>query len=728
MIAGRGSNAIGPELAALEAAIDDAAEGRGRLIVVEGVAGVGKSRFLEGAAIAATARGLRVTGSRAGSRPSANVLMPTASPLALLVDDAHRLESDELELLLQLAEGIRTRPLLLVVALDLPLPAKIEEALNLQASSGCAMRIVLRPLSPRAARQLIRAALPNASRAFCYECFTLTAGNPLLLREILRAVLAAGLPPRVGTPARVLWPLPPPAVRAFVMRQLQQLGPASATLARTIANAESELSLPRAGTLAGLESDKAALAAERLLEAGLLVPGEPLRLAIPAVQCCLRTTAPARVTGDAGPRSRRAGEPPGLVTWLARSARRAAGDPEALLAKVWRPLARGHPAEQVAADLAQVPRPDDPLGEAPDVELAERIAAGRIAMLAVLDDFSSAQEVYNSAVGNSPVADNCELELAQALSLLRQGRIGAVVAAGHSLLRRGDLPPSTSALAAILAAHARRERDELELSAALLVEAAAWAEEGTLERCFLIDAQAWLSLYRGDIPMAARLAAGACELAGEHQIENPMLVAWRPLAALCHAASGARRKAALLAEETLALAERFGTASAVGFALRVQARTGPPSGALESLERACVLLADSGTQLERAHALVDHGRALHAAGHHLHARKELRTGLDLAVQLGARRLARRARAGLLTAGGRPRRLRLSGPDSLTPAEQRVVELARRGLSNREIARELVVTRKTVEWHLSKAYSKLGITSRRDLEDLSVGLAGSGRVR
>ena len=51
---------------------------------------------------------------------------------------------------------------------------------------------------------------------------------------------------------------------------------------------------------------------------------------------------------------------------------------------------------------------------------------------------------------------------------------------------------------------------------------------------------------------------------------------------------------------------------------------------------------------------------------------------------------------------------------LTRSELRVVDMAARGLSNREIAGELFVTVKAVEWHLSNAYRKLGISSRRDL--------------
>jgi DNA-binding CsgD family transcriptional regulator len=57
---------------------------------------------------------------------------------------------------------------------------------------------------------------------------------------------------------------------------------------------------------------------------------------------------------------------------------------------------------------------------------------------------------------------------------------------------------------------------------------------------------------------------------------------------------------------------------------------------------------------------------------------------------------------------------LSGPDSLTASERRVVDLAAEGLTNVEIAQALFVTRKTVEKHLGSAYSKLDITSRAQL--------------
>jgi DNA-binding CsgD family transcriptional regulator len=69
---------------------------------------------------------------------------------------------------------------------------------------------------------------------------------------------------------------------------------------------------------------------------------------------------------------------------------------------------------------------------------------------------------------------------------------------------------------------------------------------------------------------------------------------------------------------------------------------------------------------------------------------------------------------LLATGARPRRIALSGVESLTPSERRVAEMAAEGGTNREIAQALFVTPKTVEVHLSSAYRKLSIRSRSQL--------------
>jgi DNA-binding CsgD family transcriptional regulator len=132
------------------------------------------------------------------------------------------------------------------------------------------------------------------------------------------------------------------------------------------------------------------------------------------------------------------------------------------------------------------------------------------------------------------------------------------------------------------------------------------------------------------------------------------------------------------------------------------------------LEEAASLLADSPRRLERAHALVELGAAMRRAGRRADARAPLREAFELARRLGAARIARRANEELGASGETVRRYAPIGIESLTPSERRVADLAASGMTNRQIAQSLFVTIKPVEAHLSSAYDKLDIRSRREL--------------
>jgi DNA-binding NarL/FixJ family response regulator len=119
--------------------------------------------------------------------------------------------------------------------------------------------------------------------------------------------------------------------------------------------------------------------------------------------------------------------------------------------------------------------------------------------------------------------------------------------------------------------------------------------------------------------------------------------------------------------------------------------------------------------LEHARVLTDLGEALHREGRRVEAREPLRQAFKLARQCGAARVAKRANAELQATGLSVRRYTPIGVESLTPSERRVADLAASGMTNRQIAQSLFVTVKTVEAHLSAAYGKLDISSRRELE-------------
>lgn len=173
---------------------------------------------------------------------------------------------------------------------------------------------------------------------------------------------------------------------------------------------------------------------------------------------------------------------------------------------------------------------------------------------------------------------------------------------------------------------------------------------------------------------------------------------------------GARR----LAASELADVRVFGTPRALGIASRVAGLAEGGERGLDLLRESVRSLSESSAMLELAHSLTELGAALRRTGERRAAGEPLAAGLELAVRCGARRLAARAREELRATGARPRRAWRTGVEALTPSELRVVRLATEGATNREIAHQLFVTPKTVEGHLSRAYTKLGIKGREEL--------------
>ncbi|MBV8944140.1 MAG: AAA family ATPase [Solirubrobacterales bacterium] len=177
---------------------------------------------------------------------------------------------------------------------------------------------------------------------------------------------------------------------------------------------------------------------------------------------------------------------------------------------------------------------------------------------------------------------------------------------------------------------------------------------------------------------------------------------------------GDRESAVSTARDELADVRVFGAPRALGIASRATGLAEGGGRGLELLHESVASLRESPALLELAHSLTELGAALRRAGQRNAAGEPLGEGLELAVRCGARRLAARAREELRATGARPRRAWRTGVEALTPSELRVVRLAIDGATNREIAHQLYVTLKTVEGHLSRAYTKLGIKGRAEL--------------
>jgi DNA-binding CsgD family transcriptional regulator len=225
---------------------------------------------------------------------------------------------------------------------------------------------------------------------------------------------------------------------------------------------------------------------------------------------------------------------------------------------------------------------------------------------------------------------------------------------------------------------------------------------------FLRHSRVLVHLARGNREEAL---AAARELAtAAAHVGNPAWLPWRTLLGSCF---GPGEEARALAEEELELARRWGTASVVGRGLAALGSLEGEAG-IPRLIEATELLAGAPARLEEARGLLALGRALRLARRPTDAREPLRRALELAESCGAGPLVDDVRGELYAAGARPRTSAQSGPASLTPSERRVAVMAAEGRTNREIAQALYVTPKTVEVHLSNAYRKLGVSSRRHL--------------
>ncbi len=369
-----------------------------------------------------------------------------------------------------------------------------------------------------------------------------------------------------------------------------------------------------------------------------------------------------------------------------------------------------------------------------------RDLAGRaLARGALLDDETADGLTYYLAAAALAFAEDlqtAEAALTAAVEEARgRGSVLGFATASHvramAILMRGRLPDAASDARNALGAEPEGWR--LGLGGARLVLALTSLEAGDVGeaerhlddaevvtgdsqplRVSLLMARGHVRMARGDAENAFKdfmMCGAMAERAG---VFNPVLAPWRSSAARALAATGDLTEAARLADIELKLAQSFGAPAPIGRALRVGAAVRDANRELEMLEAAVNVLEGSQAALERGRAFVDFGAALRRSGKLVDARPHLRAGIELAQACGAEVLAKRALRETKAAGARPRRTALSGPDSLTPRERDVAALAADGLSNKEIGDTLVVTVKTVEFHLKHAYQKLEVKSRVDL--------------
>jgi DNA-binding NarL/FixJ family response regulator len=117
-------------------------------------------------------------------------------------------------------------------------------------------------------------------------------------------------------------------------------------------------------------------------------------------------------------------------------------------------------------------------------------------------------------------------------------------------------------------------------------------------------------------------------------------------------------------------------------------------------------------QLARAHLL--YGEWLRRENRRTDAREQLQAAHQMLASMGADGFAERAARELLATGERVRKRTTDAPSQLTARETQIARLAGNGLSNPDIAAQLFMSRRTVEYHLHKIFTKLAISTRNQL--------------
>ncbi len=211
-----------------------------------------------------------------------------------------------------------------------------------------------------------------------------------------------------------------------------------------------------------------------------------------------------------------------------------------------------------------------------------------------------------------------------------------------------------------------------------------------------------------DNALAAAQDAVACPT-------NSAAAAWG-LVELVEAAArvGETKVAAEAAARFAGIAQAAGTDWALGIDARSRALLSTGATAEQLYREALHLLGRGRMRVDLARAHLLYGEWLRREGRRVDARAQLHSAHGMLDAFGMEAFAERARRERLATGENVRKRRDATRDELTPHQKQIALLAREGLSNVEIGGRLFLSARTVEWHLHKVFTKLGIRSRQQL--------------
>jgi DNA-binding CsgD family transcriptional regulator len=214
-------------------------------------------------------------------------------------------------------------------------------------------------------------------------------------------------------------------------------------------------------------------------------------------------------------------------------------------------------------------------------------------------------------------------------------------------------------------------------------------------------------------------AAQAAQRACDH---HPLKAFGRALAELVEGAerSGDRARAEA-AFEQLAERTRLGDNDwSLGLEARLRGLLGEGEDAERLYREAIERLSRTRVRTELARAHLVYGEWLRRENRRVDAREQLRIAHRLFTSMGAAAFTERARRELVATGEVVRKRTDEARGDLTAQEEQIARLAASGWTNTEIGAQLFLSPRTVEWHLRKVFTKLGVHSRRELRGMAEG--------
>jgi DNA-binding SARP family transcriptional activator len=313
------------EMAVLRTIVADLEEGKPGCLLIEGPAGIGKTRLMDEVRTLAVAAGVLARSARSSALEQGfdlgvvRQLFATAvddvvrheerfavlrglcevttslaetAPFVMCVDDIQWTDEASLQFLAYLVKRLEGLPVLVVLAMRTGEPHEADDLLAELAGNELVSVLHPTPLTEQGTAALVTDRLGRGADTFVATCHRMTSGNPLLLRQLLRALADQGVPPDAAHVDTVR-AVGSRAITSLVTLRLRRMPATVTTVARAVAVLGPGADLVTVADLAQHSEEDVAAALDVLARTEILADGQPLEFVNPLVRDAIHADIPA---------------------------------------------------------------------------------------------------------------------------------------------------------------------------------------------------------------------------------------------------------------------------------------------------------------------------------------------------------------------------------------------------------------------------------------------------